>query len=222
MTNVQWSGPRWTGSLEEEQAAARSGRVEGGRWVRLIGLTSSSGQLLNGKVGQVLNDEPNADGRFQILIDGYSKAKLIKASNFDDVPRNDLVKTCRFMAMGEGWGNFVKQKGIGEVGFHKVLLFPRDHSMFTKCFRGGNVPVMRLLGLSLIMQKVEPYTDLSEFGKADNQKATYMMIDPHNGFAPWEWQSNVGPVLVFRPGGLDLSYDDMIAINSYFYHIIDM
>jgi len=202
-------------------AAVKSGRVEGGRWVRIMGLKSSSGQVLNGRVGQVLNNEANADGRFQILIDGYSKGKLIKASNIDDVPRNDLVKTCRISAKGEGcgWGKF--QTGIGEIDFHKVLLFPRDHSMFTECVRGGNVPVMRLLGLPLMLQKVKSYTDLSEFGAADNQKATYLMIEPHNGFAPLEWLNDVGPVLVFRPGGLDLSYDDMIAINSYYYNIID-
>jgi hypothetical protein len=48
------------------------------------------------------------------------------------------------------------------------------------------------------------------------------MIDPVSGFAPASWQSYVGPVLVFRPGGLDLSADDMDVINTFLDRLLDM
>lgn len=191
--------------------AAVNGVVEGGSWVRITGLQSAAGEKLNGKVGQLLNETQNADGRFQIKIDGdTSKVKLIKATNFIPVPRDELVKTCRLSARGED-----------TITEHKVLLFPADHSMFTTCNLNGNVPVMKLCGLPLFVKKVKPYRYLSDFGAADNQRATYLMIEPHNGFAPHQWQNNVGPVLVYRPGGLDLSYHDMVCVNTYFFEILD-
>eukprot|EP00573_Skeletonema_grethae_P001285 CAMPEP_0201687258 /NCGR_PEP_ID=MMETSP0578-20130828/1398_1 /ASSEMBLY_ACC=CAM_ASM_000663 /TAXON_ID=267565 /ORGANISM="Skeletonema grethea, Strain CCMP 1804" /LENGTH=229 /DNA_ID=CAMNT_0048171399 /DNA_START=126 /DNA_END=815 /DNA_ORIENTATION=+ len=189
-----------------------NGVVEGGRWVRVTGLTSAAGQKLNGKVGQVLNASPNSDGRLQVKIDGdVSSGKLIKETNITDVPRNELVQTCRLFARGEG-----------SSAQHKVLLFPKDHSMFTNCNPKGDSPVMALCGLPLAVKRVDPYTDLSGFGAADNQPATFLMIDPITGFAPYQWQTRVGPVLVYRPGGLDLNFYDMVCINTYFHNIIDM
>ena len=97
-------------------------------------LTSAAGQKLNGKVGQVLNANPNEDGRLQIKIDGdASRGKLIKETNIIDVPRHELVKTCRLSARGED-----------SNCLHKVLLFPKDHSMFTNCNPKGDYPVMTL------------------------------------------------------------------------------
>ena len=73
--------------------------VEGGRWVRISGLQSPAGQKLNGKVGQVLNEQPTSNGRFQIKIDGdKSQVKEIKPTNFVNVSSDDLVKVCRLPA----------------------------------------------------------------------------------------------------------------------------
>ena len=49
------------------------GKVEGGRWVKITGLQSAAGQKLNGKVGQLLSEEPNKEDRYQILIDVQTK-----------------------------------------------------------------------------------------------------------------------------------------------------
>jgi len=198
---------------EAARTAALNGAVEGGRWVRITGLTSAAGQKLNGKVGQVLNTTPNnEDGRLQVKIDGdTSSGKLIKEANITDVPRNELVKTCRLSARGEG-----------SVLEHKVLLFPKDYSMFTNCNPKGDSPVMARCGLPLAVKQVNPYKDLSDFGATDNQRATYLMIDPITGFAPYQWQTKVGPVLVYRPDGLDLNFYDMVCVNTYFFEIIDL
>lgn len=42
-------------------------------------------------------------------------------------------------------------------------------------------------------------------------------MQPHDGFASYEWMDNVGPVLVYRPGGLGLSFDDIIMYGCYQY-----
>ena len=119
-----------------------------------------------------------------------------------------MVQTCRLAASGEE----------GKV---KVLLFPKDHSMFHKCPKTGNAPVMNLVGCPLMVKKVTPYEDLSGFGQTDNQWATWLMIEPHDGLAPMMWQQDVGPVLVYRPGGLDLGNDDIVNINTYLFGILD-
>lgn len=191
-----------------------NGVVEGGRWIRITGLTSAAGQKLNGKIGQVLNENPNQDGRIQVKIDGdASRGKLIKVTNITDIPRDELVQTCRLAARGEDT----------DCHPHKVLLFPKDHSMFSTCNPKGDSPVMALCGLPLAIKRVNAYKDLSRSGQwaMDNQRATYLMINPMSGFAPYEWQTYVGPVLVYRPGGLDLNFYDMVCINTYFYEIID-
>ena len=72
-----------------------------------------------------------------------------------------------------------------------------------------------------MVQKTKPYAVLQRFGELDNPRATQLMIEPHTGFAPYEWMDDVGPVLVYRPGGLDLSWDDMVVINTYIYDLID-
>ena len=186
--------------------------VEGGRWVRIEGLQSPAGQKLNGKVGQVLNETPK-EGRHPIQVDGMRDGKMIKETNFIDVPRGELVKVCRLPARGEG--------AVVDTEQPKCLLFPRDHSMFTECNPSGNSPVMNLVGVPLVVKKTKPYTDLSSWGATDNQKATYLMIEAASGFAPPQWQSNVGPVLVYRPGGLNLGYHDMWAIHSFLSKLLD-
>jgi len=179
------------------------------RWVRITGLQSPTGQKLNGKVGQVLNEKSDADDRFQIKIDGdAAKGKMLKAANFVDVPRDELVKTCRLPA-------------IGERAVPEVLLFPRDHSMFTKCSPRGNAPVPALVGVPLMVEKTQPYVKFRNSFDATNQSATALCIDPNNGHAPQGMEVNVGPCLVYRPGGLDLCYADTVAILDYMSKLIE-
>lgn len=189
---------------------AKLGEVEGGRWVRIRGLQSSNGRKLNGKVGQILKEETTEDGRFPCKIDGDSlcKGKLIKASNLLDVPRDEMVKTYRLPARGEG-------------PVDKTLLFPKSHSMFTQCSPNGNAPAFTLCGYPLVVERVEPYVPLHELVDKNNQRATYIMVEPHNGIAPWEWMDDVGPVVVYRPGGLDFGHVDMNAILNFLRELLD-
>ena len=70
----------------------------------------------------MLSEESTADDRYQIKIDGdTSKGKLIKGLNFVDITRDKMVKTIPIAA---------KDERVNAE--HKVLLFPRDHSMILK------------------------------------------------------------------------------------------
>lgn len=122
-----------------------------------------------------------------------------------------MVKTYRMAADGEG--------GISQS---KTLLFPKSHSMFAECSARGNAPVFTLCGLPLMVEKVKPYKPLAEGYQRDNQWATWMMIEPHTGFAPAEWVGGVGPVLVYRPRGLDFGPDDALVINDFLSGLLDM
>ena len=188
--------------------AASPGEVEGRRWVRISGLQSIAGLMLNGKVGQLLDNNTNQDGRFPVQIDGVTEVKLIKKANLTNVPNQELVKAYRIPSRGEN----VR---------HKVVLFPKNHSMFTECSPNGNSPALALCGLPLVVQKVEPGNRLSYQSDYDNHMATWLMIEPSSGFAPPEWQSYVGPVLVYRPGGLDFSSDDNDVTNEFLGNLLD-
>lgn len=184
------------------------GKVEGGRWVKITGLQSAAGQKLNGKVGQVLSEEPNKEDRYQILIDGQTKGLLVKSSNFIDVPMKDMVETYRIPC-------------TGDKAQRANLLFPKTHSMFTECSPNGNCPALALCGVPFVVKKIESRTSLRERYHYDNQWATYMMIDPISGFAPPEWQSYVGSVLIYRPGGKHCGGDDVGVVNHFLNDILD-
>ena len=182
--------------------------MKGGDWVRITGLQSAVGQKLNGKVGQLLVKKLNDEGRYAIQIDCEKEGKVIKESNIQAVTPKEMVKTYRLACNREG------------LRSRKIILFPKSHSMF-QCDRRGNALVLALCGLPIMVKKVKPYVRLREREDYDNQWATWMMIDPRSGFAPPEWQSYVGPVLVYRPGGFEYSYDDVNVTNDFVSALFD-
>ena len=46
---------------------------------------------------------------------------------------------------------------------------------------------------------------LEPFSREDNQFVTYLMADTRSGFAPPEWQGNIGEVLLYRADGMPLT-----------------
>ena len=59
---------------------------------------------------------------------------------------------------------------------------------------------MERCGIPLVLKKVELRSKLVDQVEYDNQLATWCMAGPVHGVAPMEWQTGVGPVLIFRPG----------------------
>ena len=72
------------------------GTVDGGiRWVKIHDLQSDAGKKLNGKIGLVLEEGPNKEGRFKVQVDGVRDVKCIKPDNITDIPDDQLVRTYR-------------------------------------------------------------------------------------------------------------------------------
>lgn len=63
-----------------------------------------------------------------------------------------------------------------------------------------------------------PVADVADL---DNQWATYFMIDPLSGFAPAKWQARVGPVVLFRPGGMDISKKEVCCMHGFLDQLLD-
>jgi hypothetical protein len=59
-------------------------------------------------------------------------------------------------------------------------------------------------------------------GGGDNQMITYLMIDPVSGFAPAQWQSEVGPCTVVRWDGGDYTAEDHSYLHDYLSMLLDM
>lgn len=62
----------------------------------------------------------------------------------------------------------------------------------------------------------------TERAALDNQWATYFLIDPTSGFAPIAWQSAVGPVVLFRPGGAAISIKQVCCMESFLDRLLDV
>ena len=156
------------------------------QWVRVVGLQSEAGAKLNGKVGSVVGT-PNGHGRIPVVVDGADgKTKLIKPENTAQIDNAELAQVCRISASGE-------HRPV------EVLLYPRDHTLFSSSASGSACKVMSQCDVPLAVAKTDPVVALSRHdrGQWDCQMATWLMIEPAGGFAPPEWQSWVGPVLVY-------------------------
>lgn len=81
----------------------------------------------------------------------------------------------------------------------------------------------KMMGLPLLLHKLpeNPAWDKTDHTRFDNQPATFLnlTVDPKNedmwGFAPPEWQSQVGSVLLVRQDGKDISREQVWALAEY-------
>jgi len=55
----------------------------------------------------------------------------------------------------------------------------------------------------------------------DNQHATWLNINPDDGFAPPRWQGGIGDVIVAKPDKTPLSVEELGAIVDYVSNILD-
>ncbi|KAJ7163742.1 hypothetical protein C8R46DRAFT_1101217 [Mycena filopes] len=92
------------------------------------------------------------------------------------------------------------------------------HSQGTTC------PLSAQVGLPIVIYRHLRENPLSMRHDAglDNQRATYLMIDPESGFAPPEWQTCVGSVTVMRKDGRPLTRESIETIWMYHDHILDL
>ncbi|KAJ7280059.1 hypothetical protein C8J57DRAFT_119436 [Mycena rebaudengoi] len=81
------------------------------------------------------------------------------------------------------------------------------------------LPVSALLGCPLVMRRTG--TTSSNRADLDCQIATYLAINPRSGFAPAEWQSGVGTVIVARKDKKPLSMQHLEGFWMYNDAILD-
>lgn len=91
-----------------------------------------------------------------------------------------------------------------------------DHGMFSRPV----APVPELLGIPLVCYDVG--TQSAYQPDLDNQIITYLNIDPQTGFAPIQWRSHIGTVVVARRDRKDLLPHHLEAIWMYCDHILDL
>ena len=86
-------------------------------------------------------------------------------------------------------------------------------------FNTPPTPISQKIGFPLIVQR--PVDQQIRGPAADNPHATWLMIDPRSGFAPPEWQKDVGNVLVARADKSPLDIKTLAAITDYISDILD-
>lgn len=93
---------------------------------------------------------------------------------------------------------------------------PSNHPIFTNSVP----PVPALLDFPVVIHCVGTAGN-GTTGYLDNQAITYIHVDPNTGFAPPDWQSGIGTVIVARKDKKDLPPEHYEAIWMYCDRILD-
>jgi hypothetical protein len=187
------------------------------RWVKLTGLKNKN--ELNGEYAEIIRKLDNSD-RFVVRVDGSNDFLSIKKTNLETIPDEETVKVCRMASAGE-------ENLTG--GFRQTVRWPlailRSYPNTVIC------PLSVQLGFPLWITNVKPRTTLKTTSDYDNYWVTWMMIGLQSGLAPAEWQSHVGPVIVWRDqdssgtsaaaATLAVSMDDMCLLNDFLESLLD-
>jgi hypothetical protein len=89
-------------------------------------------------------------------------------------------------------------------------------------FQLAPTPVSSAVGFPLIVCQIHSLpVESTPRQLLDNQIATYLCIDTESGFAPAQWQSHVGTVVVARKDGKSLDSRHFEAMWQYCDHILD-
>ncbi len=100
-------------------------------------------------------------------------------------------------------------------GRYSALLTPRQDPIF----KSTAVPISQKIGFPLLVQRQQEKSVRGPLG--DNPHATWLMIDPATGFAPAEWQSGLGNVVIARADGKALETATLGAITDYISDIME-
>mmetsp|Transcript_9493 Transcript_9493/g.15763 ORF Transcript_9493/g.15763 Transcript_9493/m.15763 type:complete len:154 (-) Transcript_9493:45-506(-) len=106
-------------------------------------------------------------------------------------------------------------------GYRQTVRWPKAILQDSRHCPSVGCPIAARLGFPLRIAKVRSRTVLRDRPDYDNQWVTWMMIELGSGFAPMEWQGNIGPVVAWRDDGGDVSADDMCLLNDYLDGLLD-
>ncbi|KJZ67955.1 hypothetical protein HIM_12654 [Hirsutella minnesotensis 3608] len=108
-----------------------------------------------------------------------------------------------------------------EVEKHRFPLWsantvPGDHPIFLQPV----APISALIEVPLVLHRIG--TKSVNRADLDNQIATYLNIDANSGYAPPEWQSHVGTVVVARKDKRPLLPQHLEGIWMFCDHVLDL
>lgn len=104
----------------------------------------------------------------------------------------------------------------GKFAPWSATTIPADHPVFSQPVP----PVPGLIEVPLVLYRVG--TQSANQADLNNQIATYLNIDAESGFAPPEWQSHVGTVIVARKDRKPLLPQHLEGVWMYCDHILDL
>ena len=157
---------------------------------------------------EIIAPPAQEDDPVGLRIHGRSDKVFMKREKLAFVPDSETLRVCRMDSKGE--------EPI-DGGYYHDQRWP---IAILKEMPNQVAPISTLLGIPLRVACVKPRSQLLERVDYDNVWATWMMIDPVSGFAPLEWQSYVGPVVVWRPIGA-VSTHDMCLLNDFLNIMLD-
>ena len=97
-----------------------------------------------------------------------------------------------------------------------ATMIPENHPVFSEAVP----PIPALVEVPLVIHRVG--TQSRNRDDLDNQIATYLNIDLESGFAPSQWQSHIGTVIVARKDKKPLLPHHLEAVWMYCDHILDL
>ena len=105
-------------------------------------------------------------------------------------------------------------KAVLLIGCWKSHSVSHEKFEFMKNQRLYKPPIPNACGVPLLLFK-------QSVGSNSNQPTTMLMCDTKSGFAPPEWQANVGECIAFRADGKDYTSTDQGIVHDYIMHLMD-
>ena len=85
----------------------------------------------------------------------------------------------------------------------------------------GTCAVPALAGVPIVVRRLQAPEGCQAREHLDNKVATHMHIKPSHGFAPALWAMHVGPCMIYRADGRDLTVDDVYMLDSFIIGLLD-
>jgi hypothetical protein len=86
----------------------------------------------------------------------------------------------------------------------------------------GTCPVLAMVGAPVVVRRLEAPPVCRQRDDFTNTWATMFNIKPDDGFAPMSWQAWVGPAVVYRADGGDLTEGDVYVLWDLVMRLADM
>lgn len=106
---------------------------------------------------------------------------------------------------------------ISKSGLLQTVALPRNgKGLFDGVDpKKGTCPVLALAGVPCVLRRLDGAAEgCSTKAHFDNQWSTFFMIEPVSGFAPPDWQDYVGPTIMYKADGSNLTEDDVMVLND--------